>query len=348
MKKLRYEDISWNDFESLVYELLYRESVWKRTAPIGQSGNDGGVDIWAVDKEDTTWYVQCKSYKSIKKSDIKKIVDEIINKQVIAEKSKLLVVVACEVSLEIRKFIESYSKEKGFKECDVWTGMQIQTMLYGKHRDLLVRYFDIDTGNNMNRDRVLQSKKMRKEVEDKLLRHLEWNHNTRMEISKNPSFQFNFSKIAIRSIDDIDGSHGEGKAQEFCPFQLTDVGMELMDCCWIDFRLAVNIETKSWRRLKDDEQLLSNEFDVCAEHIVLVPYYCIVDILENGDDYNDNPVLLCDCMFKNTPFIRGYYKHRRTKVDFLEGKPLDTVSLSLLLDDVERESYNTEHQGTGE
>lgn len=334
---LHFEDLDWRRFEELTYEILYREREWERLDPIGLKGNDDGVDILGVDKEGITWYIQCKNWKAFAKSDAEEVIDTIVAKQEIVENSVLLIVVACEVSLETRDYIKSYSKENGFKDHDVWTGLRIKTVLFGKYKDLLSRYLDIETDNNRNKEKVLQSRKMRNKVEKKLLRKIEWNHNTRMEIIKYPFKKFRYAKLVLRSVDDIDDPHRESASfYKICPYDLNDVGIELLDCPGVDFRIAVNFDTRCWRRIKEDEELKENEFDIRTEHVVLVPYRCIVDILEDGDDYSDYPVLRCNFEFNQTPFLRHYYKHKPSKADFIEGKPLSPTDFTLLIDEVEK------------
>lgn len=345
---LHFEDLDWHRFEQLVYEILYREKEWKYLDPIGLKGSDGGVDILGVDKEGVSWYVQCKNQETISKSNVKEIADKISINYKIEDKSVLLIVIACEVSSNTRNYIKAYSKEKGFKDNDIWTGIRIQTMLYDDYRELLSRYFGIETDNKDNKERTLQSNKMRKEVEKKLLREVEWNHKTRMEIAKNPSLWFKYAKLVIRSIDDIDDPYGENSSYyRLCPYHLTDVGIELLDCPYIDygFRIAINAGNKQWRKIGDDEDLKEGEFDVRAEHIVLIPYYSIVDILENGDDYSDGyPVLMCNFEFYHTPFLRGYYKNKPTDTDFVKGKAVDNSHYALLLEYADNVYKGTIHQ----
>lgn len=333
---LHFEDLDWRRFEQLVYEILYREKEWRNLDPIGLKGNDGGVDILGIDKEGSTWYIQCKNHKTFAKSDVKDIIDEIVANYMIAEDSVLFIVVACEVRSETLRYINSYSKEKGFKESVVWTGIRIQTMLYDDYKDLLSRYFGIETDNKTNKERTLQSNKMRKELEKKLLREVEWDHEIRMEIAKNPSLWFKYSKVVIRSIDDIDDPYGKNATYyRLFPYHLTDVGIELLDCPYIDygFRIAINTDNRQWRKIGDDDDLKEREFDVRAEHIVLIPYYSIVVILENGDDYSDGyPVLICDFEFYHTPFLRGYYKNKATDTDFIKGESVDDSHYALLLE----------------
>ena len=252
----------------------------------------------------------------------------------------MLIVVACEISSVTQEYIKSYSKKNGFRGYDVWTRMRIKTMLFDNYCDLLSRYLGIETEHNRNKEKVLQGSKIRQEIERKLLREIEWNYETRMGIAKDPSKQFRYGKVVIRSVDDINDPYGDNASYyEICPYQLIEAGIELLDYYWDEPReIAINVDTKCWRRIKNDGDLHENEFEIRAEHVVLLPYYCIVSIKDNGDDYSDYPVLICAFEFNNTPFLRRYYKHKASKVDFLEGKPLSSTDFALLIDEVEKET----------
>lgn len=339
--RVHFEDLSWQQFEDIVFDIVHRKYNWKELYPIGKKGSDGGVDIMGVDTNGTTWYIQCKNHKDFSRTKAEALIDEIADKHEIAKDNKLLIAVACSISLDTLRFIKSHSKEKGFKESDVWVKSNLDAMLYGDYPDLLYKYLGIEKESNKNKEKVLQSSKMRQEVQIKLLREVEWNHEIRMQIAKDPSLLFRYEKVVIRSIDDVDDPYGENSSYyRICPYQLTEVGIELLDCFWESFRIAVNVDTSCWRRIKDEDELVENEFDIRAEHVVLLPYYCIVDILEDGDDYSDYPVLICDFEFNNTPFLRHYYKHKASKADFIEGKPLSSKDFALLIDEVEKENSN--------
>lgn len=218
-------------------------------------GNDNGVDILGIDKEETTWYIQCKNYKAFAKTDAKEVIDKIVAKQEMVEDSMLLIMVACEVSSVTQEYIKSYSKKKGFRGYDVWTGMRIETLLFDKYCDLLSRYLGIETETNRIKEKVLQRNKIRQEIQKKLLREIEWTPETRMDIIKHPFKQFRYSKVVLRSVDDIDNPYGERASfYKICPYNLNDVGIELLDCPWVDFRIAINIDTRSWRRIEENEE----------------------------------------------------------------------------------------------
>ena len=339
INRLHFEDLDPHRFEDLGAELLYKKDAWKRFYNWGRGGSDDGIDISCEDKNGLKWFCQCKRYLTISTSEIKAAVDKIVSKNDNTKDGIILLIVACNVSKKTVKEFEGYSRNKGFKDAFIWYASTLEFMLYKDYEDLLSKYFSVAPDNKKNKEKVLQANKMKQIVQKKLLRNIEWDHNTRMLIAKDPSLQFKYTKADIRSIDDIDDPYGDDAS--FCrifPFQLTEVGVEFLDCPWIDFRIAINTNTRSWRRLNNDEKLQENEFEVRADHTVLIPYYCIVDIMEEGDEISDYPIIICDFEFNNTPFLRSYYKNRKIKADFMEGKPVEISYFTQLIDEFQRES----------
>ena len=337
--RLHFEDLEPHRFEDMGYELLYRLQKWNRIENWGRSGSDDGIDIYCEDNKKRKWFCQCKRYKEITKEQVQSVVDKIVAKNKNIQGGTILLIIACNLSKTISEFFECYSSKKGFAETKVWSASTLEAMLWNDQKDLRAKYFDFETEKNSNREKVLHGNKMKQVVQKKLLRDIEWNHNTLMQIAKNPSLQFRYTKADIRSIDDIDDPYGDDAY--FCrifPFQLTEVGIEFFDCPWIDFRIAINIDTRCWRRLKEEEKLKANEIDVRADHVVLIPYYSIVDIIEDGDERSDYPIIICNCEFDNTPFLRSYYKNRKTRADFMEGKPVEISYFAQLIEEFQRES----------
>lgn len=339
--RLHFEDLDPHRFEDLGAELLYRKQEWKRFNNWGRSGSDDGIDISCEEENGVIWFCQCKRYQTISTSEIKAAVDKIVSKNKNCKDGIILLIVACNVSKKAVDVFEDYSRNKGFKDAFIWYASTLELMLYKDYENLLSKYFGFKPDNNKNKERVIQSNKMKQEVQKKLLRNIEWNHNTRMQIAKDPSLQFRYTKADIRSVNDIDDPYGDDASScRIFPFQLTEVGIEFFDCPWIDFRIAINTTTRCWRKLKDEDNLKENEFEVRADHTVLIPYYCIVDIMEEGDERSDYPIIICDFEFNNTPFLRSYYKNRKTKADFLEGKPVEISYFTQLIEELQRESIN--------
>ena len=108
------------------------------------------------------------------------------------------------MSKKANNAFDNYSESLGFKNAMIWTASTLEAMLWNSHKDLLSKYFGPGEWNNLNKEKVLQGNKMKKEIQEKLLRKIDWNHNTRMRIAEDPSLQFKYTKALIRSINDVD------------------------------------------------------------------------------------------------------------------------------------------------
>ena len=117
------------------------------------------MDTWGVDTNGTTWYIQCKNHKDFSSRDAEVLIDIIIDKREIAKNRKLLIAVACIISLDTLQFIKSYYREKGFKESDVWIKTNLYAMVYGDYTVFLYKYLGIEKETNKNKEKVLQGNK---------------------------------------------------------------------------------------------------------------------------------------------------------------------------------------------
>ena len=50
-------------------------------------------------------------------------------------------------------------------------------------------------------------------------------------------------------------------------------------------------------------------------------------------------------MFNNTPFLRSYFKNRKTKADFMEGKLVDIPYCNMLFEEFQRKTLNKSIKG---
>lgn len=98
INRLHFEDLDPIRFEELVLSIVYRMKKWHKLDHFGKRGSDAGVDIRAVEilenGQEYTYYFQCKRYKKISKSAIKKIIDEyLINNSIIP--NNYILVISC-------------------------------------------------------------------------------------------------------------------------------------------------------------------------------------------------------------------------------------------------------------
>ena len=337
--KLHFEDIEPHRFEDLAYELLYRKQEWKRIDNWGRCGSDDGIDIYCEDKEGLKWFCQCKRYKSLQSAIVKEVVDKIISNNKNTDNGIILLVVTCEVTKKTSEFFQEYSLKKGFKEAIIWSSLTLEAELY-RHKDLLEKYF----GNPYNKEqdkekRIIDSHRIRKEVEEKLLSHrITYDIQYAKRIQEDPSLKFVYDAAIIHSIDEE--TYPEEEKNEFgfsrwfkCWFyDITHEGFEFLPKPYIGTKIAVNIDNRLWRELEENDNPLDNEIALDVDYIGLIPYYNIVHINEDGDDFYPIPHIYCRFKFQGLPYSKCYLKNRKLRLDFFEGKPVGTIQFRKLID----------------
>lgn len=151
INRIHFTDLEDRRFEDLSLQIVYRLKEWIYLHPDGRSGNDDGVDIRGREKldDDKTkdWFIQCKRYKKVASSILKKAVDEALLKNS-KPPTIFLLIVGCDVSLKARQTFEDYSQDKGISEPILWQAATLETKLYSDHPDLLFAFFGISINKN--------------------------------------------------------------------------------------------------------------------------------------------------------------------------------------------------------
>ncbi len=113
--KLHFEDLSPSRFEDLCLAMVYRLSRWSEIYHYGRKGNDDGIDIHAVEELENgnrrVWFIQCKRYMKITRSNLKTVVDEIIDREKVSP-DILLLIVSCDVTKTNIEYLKVYSNSK--------------------------------------------------------------------------------------------------------------------------------------------------------------------------------------------------------------------------------------------
>jgi Restriction endonuclease len=144
--RLHFTDLSHTRFEDLAMHLVYRLHRWEDIHHDGRTGSDDGVDIRAVqrleDQSVRSWFVQCRRYGTASAATLKKAVDDALAKAGNAP-DVLLVIIACDVTLDARTDYEQYARERGIQTPLLWPASTLEPKLYSDHPDLLFVFFDI-------------------------------------------------------------------------------------------------------------------------------------------------------------------------------------------------------------
>ncbi len=321
INRLHFSDLDPLRFEDLCLNLVTRLDKWKEINHFGRKGSDSGVDIFAIKKEneiDQIWFIQCKRYLTITKSDLTEIVDKVLVNPSLPY--KLLVIVSCDVSRTLFQHLKDYSKENGISEAELWTASTLEAKLYKDYEDLLFVYFGLRIENKVkfNVARVKHSLRMEKRVTKELIDHKYIKEkNNFKEFLYNPSARFISSKVYIRSVDDTTYPNcEETPSGQISPWFRTFFydtyhnGIEF----WLDpnFGTTVIMDTDyNWEPVTDyDDKRKENPKykTIRAKTIGRIPYYNIVDFKTNGDEYTSEPHLFCKFENDGMPYEEIYYK----------------------------------------
>lgn len=147
-RRLHFEDLEPSMFEMMVLEILDISGMYNDIRHYGKKGADQGVDIYCTEKNSgLTCFVQCKRYNNLKKSQLRAIVDKIIEGNKDTDGQSLLVVSSCEVRKEAHEDFKTYAKVKGFSKAEIWGESILTSKLHQeKYKTIMENYFDSGIG----------------------------------------------------------------------------------------------------------------------------------------------------------------------------------------------------------
>jgi hypothetical protein len=140
--KIHFEDFSGQEFERLALAYLQRLGKYGDSLKwYGESGSDGGRDIWGEEKNET-WCFQCANYQTLTFDKIRKDIDKLKKGDTIP--LHYVVIAGGKVSAGTQKKIINYCKEQNIEDVDIWTGAEFQEKLQSNSPDLLKRWCEGD------------------------------------------------------------------------------------------------------------------------------------------------------------------------------------------------------------
>jgi hypothetical protein len=134
---IHFEDRSSTEFERLVFSYLLNTNVWESLEWLGETGDDGGRDIWGL-RAGESYCFQCANYKLMK---LKKATDD-IDKLVADHRIPDHWILYCggRVSNPVRQNIKVYGKDMGIKGVTIHTGSEFEELLRC-HTPVLIKRF---------------------------------------------------------------------------------------------------------------------------------------------------------------------------------------------------------------
>lgn len=134
---IHFEDRSGTEFERLVFAYAVREKDWHSIEWLGQTGKDGGRDIWGENNGETYCYL-CANYQNLTLKKAKDDIDKLVKHKTIP--TSLIVVCGGKVTAGIRTQIKDYSIAKGINKIAVWNGVELEEKLRKETPELIRRF----------------------------------------------------------------------------------------------------------------------------------------------------------------------------------------------------------------
>lgn len=142
VRPIHFEDRSSIEFERLVFAYLLKTSHWDSLEWLGETGNDGGRDIWGV-MAGETYCFQCANYRRM---DLKKATED-IDKLLLDKKVPMHWMLYCggRVGNKVRETIKSYGLTAGIKTISIYTGSEFEELLRHHTPSLIKRFVEGET-----------------------------------------------------------------------------------------------------------------------------------------------------------------------------------------------------------
>ena len=142
---IHFEDLGGSQFERLVFAYHWRTQDWRSLEWYGQTGSDLGRDIWGVRENATpageSICVQCVNRKSLTFAKAEKDIAKVL-KAPNGIPQWFRIVAACTISAKMRDRIKAHVKALGVRECDIWSGAELEEFLRHGAESLLKRFVD--------------------------------------------------------------------------------------------------------------------------------------------------------------------------------------------------------------
>ena len=323
---LHFEDLEPKMFERMYLNILDTDGIYEDIRSYGIKGSDEGVDILCSEKGGThRHYIQCKRYVCLTKSELIKIVDRIISGNNIFQGQIIKVVTSCDVTKESYETFEKYAIDKGFDKAFIVGRTSLDSQLHlEKYRLVKERFFGSEISKEEQaRKKIKDSKKGRSLIVKKLLLPITDNsRDALMYRINNPSSKFKDTEVILRSIyDDVyPDANANGEPSSWFKSYLHDTyndGIQIHLYYWMYEKIVINpigdwLLKSEFDRIHYDGETIQLNVNIIGR----IPYYNVVDINEDGDDFYGCPHIYCIFNGDMGPFTEICYEYH----DFETGK----------------------------
>lgn len=309
--RLHFDDLEHRRFEDLCLNLVYGMRTWSDIRHYGRTGQDGGIDIMAVevldDNASRTWHIQCRRYVRANAQTLKTAIDDITSGA--DRPDVLLVVVGCDVTRQAHEAFSRHAAQKGIGESFLWTSSILEAKLYRERRDLLFAYFGIA----MAQESRAREETVRRNIRMKkfLRKELRGNVDDPRDLAVRPYRKFRFSKAIIRSVEECTYPEIDPRRDRYSSW----FGLEFFDEYHngIEFILGiVQVAERSdgyWSVVPYDYEAKTPDLLVGkAWYTGCIPYRNIVEVDLDGDEYYREPHFYCRYADAGSPYEECRYR----------------------------------------
>lgn len=147
--QIHFEDFGASEFERLTFAFVNHQKKWKSIEWSGQTGLDGGRDIWGS-YEGKNYCYQCANYKNLTFKKVKEDIDKLVNNKTIPD----IIIIVCggRITNGLRRKITNYSTSVGIASTTMWSGVEFEEKLRVETPAILKRFVKGDIFPELAKD----------------------------------------------------------------------------------------------------------------------------------------------------------------------------------------------------
>jgi len=143
VQRIHFEDFDGSQFERLVFAYHWRSETWRSLEWYGQTGSDLERDIWGVRRNGTTdgesICIQCVNRARLAFAKVANDIAKVLKAEN-GTPHQFRIVARSNVSAGMRDKIKKHVKSLGARECDIWSGAELEEFLRDGAESLLKRF----------------------------------------------------------------------------------------------------------------------------------------------------------------------------------------------------------------
>lgn len=136
---IHFEDRGGIEFERLTFAFVSTTKNWDSLKWLGQTGRDGGRDIWGRFNSETYCY-QCANYKNLTFKKAKEDIDKLANNKTIPD--NFILVCGGRVTGDMRNRVIAQAESVGIKNATVWAAIEFEELMRKHAPEILKRFVE--------------------------------------------------------------------------------------------------------------------------------------------------------------------------------------------------------------